>query len=409
MDDRVVRSPLLPGGDLIAAVLDRDVMALADRGGASNLVGDRWADLCAVHAARWVGQGRLIPDGGPDPLQVVRAVRLDATPAVAAAASRRGLQNPDLLLVGLRAGVPTVQAADAKFSVETARAKQVSAAVVEALLGLRDLLPDLLAGVGEAPALVPGVFLCPDYPLTHLMLQRRRGILRTTVRPEEVVLLPAPAGAFFRPLEGASLIPVLAAVDLLPVATDDSLLASLYYFRLARAAVGCWLDASKPLLLFDDRLVVDEPAVRAEAERRTSRASSAYDLVLRWHDDVQEVRAARAAVDQVAALPTLSRDLRPLVARLAEEAGADPPSLNQVRRRLGAWYRGQIRERVGPLAPPVPDLPRRLEEIGRVGAALTPRLEGEAVRVVHDLITGRSRDPSASDTNRDLFVASDGH
>src|SRR3712207_5970796 len=63
MDDRVISSPALPGGDLIAAVLDREVMGLADRGGASNLVGERWANVCAAYAERWVGQERPIPDG----------------------------------------------------------------------------------------------------------------------------------------------------------------------------------------------------------------------------------------------------------------------------------------------------------------------------------------------------------
>lgn len=394
----MIRSSLLPGGDLIAAVLDRSVMALADRGGASNLVGDRWADLCAEQAMTWVGHDRPIP-GAADPLRVGRVLRLDATPAVAAAASRRGLQNPDLLLTGLRDGAPTVQAADAKFSVETARAKQVSPAVVEGLLGLRDILPGLFGDdlLGGDLDLVPGVFLCPDYPLTHLMLRRRHGIVRTTVRLEEVALLPAPAGAFFRPVEGAGVMPVLAAVDDLSVSIEDDLVAALYYFRLARAAVGCWLDATKPLLLHDDRIAVDDVAVREEAGERAGAARSAYDLILTWDVDVQSVRAARAAVDQVAALPILGRDLRALVARLAEAEGVDPPSLNQVRRRLGAWYRGGLRERVGPLAPPIADLPAALTELGRAGAALAPQVEAEATRVVGELLAASAADAVGDD------------
>ncbi len=50
-----IRSPRLPGGDIFAALFDRDVMTFADRGGASNLIGDRWADLAAAHAAGWSG------------------------------------------------------------------------------------------------------------------------------------------------------------------------------------------------------------------------------------------------------------------------------------------------------------------------------------------------------------------
>ena len=36
-------------GDLVSALFDREVMGLADRGGASNLIGDRWADIAAAH------------------------------------------------------------------------------------------------------------------------------------------------------------------------------------------------------------------------------------------------------------------------------------------------------------------------------------------------------------------------
>jgi len=390
-DDRIVRSPLLPGGDLIAAVLDRELMALADRGGASNLVGDRWADICADHAAGWVDRDRPVPDDDPTPLRVARVLRLDDTPAVAAAASKRGLQNPDLLLVGTRDGAATVQAADAKFSVETARAKQVSGAVVDALLGLRDLLPELGRGLGaDNWATLPGVFLCPNYPLTHLMMRRRQGILRVTVRPDEVVLVPAPAGAFFAPLAGSSVMDPLAGVDRLPIRTDESLLAGLYYFRLARAAVGCWLDATKPLLLHNDRPEFDEVAVHDEAATRAITARGAYDLVRRWHADVDAVRAQRTAVGQVAALPMLSRDLRDLIGRLATEAGAEPPSVNQVRRRLEGWYRGQLRERVGPLLPPVADLPAALTDVAKVGAEVGPALPVEAARIIRELVAERS-------------------
>jgi len=391
-----VHSPLLPGGDLVAAVLDRAVMGLADRGGASNLVGDRWADVCADHAAGWAGQQRPVPDGG-EPLLVERVERLDATPAVAALASRRGLQNPDLLLVGRRNGQAAVQAADAKFSVETARSKQVSPEVVLALLGLRTDLPLVFQGIHDDPTPAPGVFLCPDYVLTHLMLRRRHGILRTTVGPEEVVLVPVSPVAFFAPLEGARVMAPLAGVDALPVSTDASLLAGLYYFRLARAAIGCWVDATKPLLLFDDKPLPDEAKVLAEAQERARRAESAFGLVLRWNDDVQTVRNQRAAVDQVAALPVYNKELRAEVERLALALGApEPPSLNQVRRRLGAWWRRELRNRVGPLAPPVADLPAALDAVARAGRELAPRLPEELARVVGELVEGSRLDERES-------------
>jgi hypothetical protein len=230
------------------------------------------------------------------------------------------------------------------------------------------------------------------------MLRRRHGILRVTVRTEEVMLVPAPAALFFRRLEGASIMAPLAEVDDLPVRIDESLLAGLYYFRLARAAVGCWLDATKPLLLCNDAPVVNEAAIREETEQRAPSASTAFDLILRWNADVQTVRNERAAVEQVAALPLLGRDLRVLVERTARAAGVEPPSINQVRRRLAAWYRGRLRERVGPLTPPVANLPDVLAEIGRIGAALTPQLEGEAISIIGELAAQPSGATRVADT-----------
>src|SRR5688572_14107461 len=142
MSREEIRSPRLPGGDIFAALFDRDVMTFADRGGASNLIGDRWADLAAAHAEGWSGGLGWIElaDGETAPIDHVD--RLDATPRIAAEASRHGLQNPDLLLVGGDEHGQVIQAADAKFSIETARSKQVSPEVVLALLGLRDRLPE---------------------------------------------------------------------------------------------------------------------------------------------------------------------------------------------------------------------------------------------------------------------------
>src|ERR671912_1258135 len=190
------RSPLLPGGDLVAALFDREVMGFADRGGASNLVGDRWADIAAAHVESWIGTERRLHADDGEPLRIVRVERLDATPAVAAAASKRGLQNPDLLLIGQRGNQQAIQAADAKFSVETARSKQVSPEVVQGLLELRNHVSGLLEGVGDRIQVESGVFLCPDYSLTHLMLRHRRGIGRTNVDRPEGDLSPPPPGEF---------------------------------------------------------------------------------------------------------------------------------------------------------------------------------------------------------------------
>src|SRR5215207_4007886 len=390
MNGENTRSPLLPGGDIVSALFDREVMGLADRGGASNLIGDRWADIAATHAATWIGSERRFHADDQEPLRIVRVDRLDAMPAVAAAASRRGLQNPDLLLIGQRGDRQAIQAADAKFSVETARSKQVSPEVVLGLLELRKHVPGLLDGVSERIQVESGVFLCPDYPLTHLMLRHRRGLVRATVRQEEVVLVPAPPDRFWDGVPGAEIIAPLADTDHLPAQPDDNLMAGVYYFRLARAAVGFWLDATKPLLLHNDVVTVDISAVRDETVRRSADASSAIDLIRRWDADVQVIRNQRAAVDQAAALPIPSRDLRAMAAKIAQAAGGDPPSANQVRRRLGAWYRGALRDRFGPILPPVTDLPSVLRQLGNAGRDLAPQAERELERIVLELMTDAS-------------------
>ena len=387
-----IESRRLPGGDLVSALFDREVMGLADRGGGSNLIGDRWADLAADYAASWQGTERRIHADDREPSRIVRVDRLDATPRIAAIASKRGLQNPDLVLIANRRGRQVLQAADAKFSVETARAKQVSPDVVRGLLELREVLPELLPGIDEAAVVEQGVFLSPDYPLTHLMLRRRHGIVRTTVRPEEVVFVPVDPASFWDGVAGASVMDPLADTDDLPTTPSQSLMAGVYYFRLARAAVGLWLDATKPLLLHNDAIAVDEEAVRREAKARSRGARSAIEVIRRWDSDVQVVRDQRAAVDQVAALPIPGRELRPMAARIAAAAGGDPPSANQVRRRLGAWYRGELRQRLGPIQPPVADLRAVLERIAAAGRQIAPSAEREFERIVLELMA--EKDPS---------------
>jgi hypothetical protein len=320
--------------------------------------------------------------------------RLDATPAVAAAASKRGLQNPDLLLIGQRGNQQAIQAADAKFSVETARSKQVSPEVVLGLLELRNHVSGLLEGVGDRIQVESGVFLCPDYSLTHLMLRHRRGIVRTTVRREEVVLVPAAPDEFWDGVPGAAIMAPLAGTDKLLARPEENLMAGVYYFRLARAAVGFWLDATKPLLLHNDALTVDIRAVREETERRSRDVISAIDLIRRWDADVQTIRNQRAAVDQVAALPIPGRELRTMAANIARTASANPPSANQVRRRLGAWYRGALRDRFGPILPPVADLRSILRQLADAGRDLAPQAERELERIVLELV----EEASARDT-----------
>jgi hypothetical protein len=226
------------------------------------------------------------------------------------------------------------------------------------------------------------------------MLERGRGITKVTVSRDEVVLVAVTAKAFFSRMEGESLMPILSEIDALPVDSNESLLAGLYYFRLGRASVGCWLDSVKPLLLFNDVVEVNIEAVSSETSSRSHSAKSAVDLVLQWDAEVQTVRAERASVEQVAALPILTRDLRTIIATESAALGAEPPSTNQVRRRLGAWYRSKLRDRVGPMQPPIRNFPRALQDLAKAGAAVAPQLEAQARRLVAEAIKYRDEDTS---------------
>src|SRR4051795_1430703 len=99
MKGGITRSPLLPSGDIVSALFDREVMGLADRGGASNLIGERWADIAATHVAAWIGSERRLHAEDQEPLRILRVDRLDAMPAVAGAPHKHGIAKPGLVLI----------------------------------------------------------------------------------------------------------------------------------------------------------------------------------------------------------------------------------------------------------------------------------------------------------------------
>ena len=90
-----------------------------------------------------------------------------------------------------------------------------------------------------------------------------------------------------------------------------------------------------------------------------------------------------------------------MAARIAAAVGGEPPSANQVRRRLGAWYRGQLRDRFGPIDPPVADLPAIVRQLADAGRDLAPRAEQELERIVRQLMAeAEAREESVVTTGR---------
>lgn len=229
-----LRSSAFPGGSLIRALLDRRLMGLADMGGSSATIGARWSDIVSDHIDSLIGAEIGIPGDGAHTVEHV--IRLDALPQVAHAASKRALQNPDFVLLGQRNGELTLQAADAKFSIETARAKQVSVEMLTALAEVGPTYTDLLGEWETDGTVVPGLFFAPQSAMTAYVLSGGRGIIRATVKPDEVILLDSTANELTDPIPGKQARQRMADLDGLAAPAERELLLGLYYVRLSSAA-----------------------------------------------------------------------------------------------------------------------------------------------------------------------------
>ncbi|MBX3070082.1 MAG: hypothetical protein KF883_06300 [Thermomicrobiales bacterium] len=383
--ERDIQSDRLPGGSLLSAALNRNVMGLADRGGSSGIVGARWADLAAAHADQFVGGSAPIP-GSPKVHHIERVARLDSDPRIARRASRLGLQNPDLIFTGRMNGTPTIQAVDAKFSIETAKSKQVSVEMMESLRTLGPMLDEAVGGFDDGSQVLPGLFISPDSEITRYVIRRGRGITKLTVDPSEVVLMDISAAEMFGCGEERELMSSLSTADCLPVDPFSNLLAGLYYFRLSRIAVAAYVDMHRPLLAYDDRCEPDIAVICAETTTRLPASATAWRLVNDWIGEAESVNRQRSAIDRVAGLPVTGKDLREWIEQDAKAAGGEAPSVNQVRRRLGGWHRAQLREQLGPVMPPCPDIGALLDDIGRLSRDLTPLLRPQCAAIVARLI-----------------------
>ncbi len=333
-------------------------MGLADMGGSSAVIGSRWSDIVSNHIGSLIGAEVGIP--GDDTHQIEQVIRLDALPHVAHAASKRSLQNPDFVLLGRRDDELTLQAADAKFSIETARSKQVSVEMLTALAEVGPAYTDLLGDWHAHGTIVPGLFFAPQSAMTAFVLSGGRGITRATVKPAEVILLDASAGELTGSIPGETARKRMATFDGLEVAAERDLLLGLYYVRLSSAAGASWYDMHRPLFGPNPSAGPDFEAVDVELSQRLPGSRSAYDLIARWALEAEQVRADRGAIIQAAGLPLPNRELRDWVIADAEAAGVEAPSLNRVRKELQRWVHVQVLSEVGSIQPGEGNLNRQI-------------------------------------------------
>jgi hypothetical protein len=353
-------------------------MGLADRGGASGHVGNAWGEISRAWLLDQIGKQFALHDGSP--ALITDVIDIDSIPGLAAFASSRGLQNPDFLVEIETGGDRALTAADAKFSIETGKPRQVSADIVHALLDI-DGSP-VLARVAPANRIVDGFFVSPDFDLTRQVLGGRIGILRAVVSPDTVVMIPADPALIFAEEQLANVLTLLEGIDQPPSVWREDLVTALYYGRCAFACLACYIDQTKPLLGPGSAGRSQMVEVADEIGHRRVGEFSAWTLVTRWDEDAEVVRAIRIQVHQAAQPGIANRVLRELVEREAARAGVTAPSVNRVRRELALWANSEMVARFGVIHHPVADLTRLLAELRRHAQLLERQIPDRVREIV---------------------------
>lgn len=381
-----VQSELLPGGSLISAILDRQLMMWSDRGGASRYFGDRWSEQCAAALDSWIGTER--PLEGGDHFRLEAVIRLDSNPQIAIQAGRHKLVNPDFVLYGHRSdGRLVVRAADAKFAVDTIKPAQVSAEALEALLAVegglvRETIEEQLdSRLDSAVDVESGIFVSPISPLTDFLLPRVTAGPRARIHPDDVILIPVDPVAMFRGLPMTPLVGPLARLDHLPVSPRENILSAMCYFRVACACFWMWAEEHAPILSLEPAPDGEIALVGPEVERRSRAAASAFDLVSRWMEDIEEVTQARRAFYDAARMPVAMRELRAMVG--AAGRSGERGLLRQIRAMLEQQYRRRLVEDIGEIpSRPSRPLPDILLDVARANKRLSPELKAQAIEIV---------------------------
>jgi hypothetical protein len=349
---------LLPGGNLISALFDRQLTMWSDRGGASRDFGDRWSERVSEALTAQIGTERRLRDNDAYILEAV--VRLDDDVRIAEQAGRHKLTNPDFVLFGRRTDrTPIVQAADAKFAVDTIKPNQVSAEALQALLDVENglareaLEQDIHNHDVLAAEAVSGVFVSPLGPLTDYFLPRLLTDPRQAIDRRQIELIEADPVELFDGMLPARLITPLAQLDRLPTSPRSNLLATMYYYRVACACAWLWVEDRTPLLALDPRIEIDPGLLSDEVGSRAGRADSAFQLVSDWFDDVEIVSRNRKSLEEVLSLPVRMAEIRQLVERAG--AGDDRRMVRIVRATLDRTFRMKVIELVG-------DVPAHPEE-----------------------------------------------
>lgn len=387
-DDLLLKSSVFPAGTLLDSYYDRDVTRLSDRGLASNMIGDRWSEISSEEISSWEGTERQLPNDSV--LNIDRVFRLDDIPQIASIASRRKLQNPDFIISGRTDHEAVLMAIDAKFSIDTAKSPQVSAETLQALLDVGDLITDLLPGlpVGAKPR--DGLFISPDVPLSHYVMTRTRGRLSVRVARDQVVLIPARPVPFLKPLEGSRLIGTLASRDGFRDEIRTNMLMAMYYFRLVRACYGSYADLTAPIFGAPTFSEGTDEDLEQKTIQIARSARTAWDVVVQWDAAAEQVRRQRETAYAAMPFPLANKEVRDRINLESELRGIDAPSVNSVRKRLGAWYRQQFDNRIGVVLPPIDDISGLVNQIHSIASEVYPLVPAAMDAILDDVFAAQS-------------------
>jgi hypothetical protein len=393
-----VYSDKLPGGNLILAFLDRQLMMWSDRGGASKYFGDCWSEQVSAYLQRQAGTTRSLSNG--ETFQLEAVVRLDDDSRIAIQAGRHKLTNPDFVLFGRTDSKgPLLQAADSKFAVDTIKPAQVSAEALQALLDVEGglvraaLEQDIHNHDVSRASVDPGIFVSPISPLTDFFLPRLLSDPRVDIDPSQVELIEANPVELFGRLGEARLIGPLARLDHLPVSPREHLLSAMYYLRVACACSWMWVEERTPLLSHNGAPAIDFHDLANDVHRRSEGTDSAYELVDDWSTSVEEISRRRKALNDVMSLPVRMSEIRKLVDSAGY--GDDRRLVRTVRAALDRRYRGRMLDELGEIsACPSEPWPEVLERVATASRSLRAEMRRDAVALIDEQGGRRDGKPS---------------
>lgn len=364
---------------------------LSDKGGASGLIGARWADAVAKELSSRIGSA-VSTNHHELASPVINAVyRLDTIQGVAARASKARLKNPDFVVIAYHDGQQVVFGVDAKFSIETADESQVSSVATASLFKVDEHLAALLPALTPDARFADGLFASPDYSLTHAMFASRMGYLPVSVGPESVLFVDVDGGRMFSD-SGEGVMQLLIELDQLALCVWDSLLATQYYVRLERAVADLQREERLPLLgMPDDPTEVG--SMNSGLPDRAAAHRSAWELIVRWNEELEQVRRQRHALQQVIGTPISGPELRDRSDIIMDALGVeDRPSRNQIRKALSRKFHGEVRSRVGVIQHPVDNFPNALRRVATIAEGVSDEYQQNMNEILNEIITGLTRE-----------------